>query len=557
MRRSYFTKHAKHAEISPDEIFLDSSNVSSFDEQQLEGFIERPLPKRIFILVGLIVITVLFLFFVQLIRLQVFQGHEYARLAENNRVNRITLFSERGIIYDRFNVKLAWNEESENSEPFSRREYINKEGFGHLLGYISYPKKDSNNIYWQDSIIGREGVEHIFNKQLQGIHGAILQETDARSNSTSVVGMINPEPGDNITLSIDSRIQSALAESIEYMVEQFDYKAGSGIIMDIHTGEIIAITNVPEYNPMILSEGIDTTRIKEYLTSKSGYFINRAISGLYTPGSIIKPFIALAALQEEAINEWTTILSTGQIEVPNPYDKNKPSIYRDWKSDGHGVVGVKDALANSVNTFFYAIVGGYRGQKGIGIDVLNKYVELFEIGSSTKSIFPHEADGTIPSPKWKKKVFNEPWRLGDTYITAIGQFGFQVTPIQMVRATSAIANGGILLIPHIIAGETTVSQIISGINPNNYNIVREGMRKTVTGGTATVLNISNPHIAAKTGTAQVGALRNQVNSWVIGFYPYEDPQYAFTVVMEKGPSVGIVGASWAIRHMFDILAVLP
>ncbi len=544
-------RNKKNYEITPDEIFLDSSNLSGFNEQQLEGVIERPLHKRIFSWLMIFFIACMVIFVAQLIRLQVVGGEKYFAESERNRIHRTPIFSERGIIYDRAGIPLAWNSSPVEGEPFSRRAYIARSGFGHVLGYVSYPQKDTQGFYWQKNLEGKAGAELLYNPMLQGEHGAQLIETDATLKSLSYKGIVEPVNGENISLTLDANMQAYLHEGITQMITHFGYEAGAGIIMDVHTGEIIALTNAPEYDPYILAEGNDQEKVKDYLTNPKGYFLNRAVSGLYSPGSIIKPFIALGALQEGVITEETTIMSTGRIEIPNPYNPSTPSIFRDWKSGGHGATNVQHALAESVNTFFYAIGGGYKDQKGIGIEKINQYVKLFAIASPTGIIFGNEPSGTIPSPRWKKQIFNDAWRLGDTYITSIGQFGFQVTPLQMVRAIGAIANGGKLVTPHIILDEDPEIKTISTISPEYYRIVRDGMREIVTKGTGQILNIPTEQIAAKTGTAQVGSTRTLVNSWSIGFYPYEDPHYAFVVVMERGPAQGTVNASWALRYMFD------
>ena len=171
---------------------------------------------------------------------------------------------------------------------------------------------------------------------------------------------------------------------------------------------------------------------------------------------------------------------------------------------------------------------------------------------------PDEVGGTIPSPAWKLKTFaGDPWRVGDTYNTVIGQYGFQVTPLQMTRAVAAIGNYGTLVTPHFILGDKEIENKISSVNLNKeyFDVVREGMRAAVSYGTAVSLNVPYVNIAAKTGTAQLGAKKNRVNSWVIGFFPYENPKYAFTVMMESGPASGSVGASSIMRQLLDWMSV--
>ena len=167
---------------------------------------------------------------------------------------------------------------------------------------------------------------------------------------------------------------------------------------------------------------------------------------------------------------------------------------------------------------------------------------------------PDEKEGTIPSPEWKMVNFKgDPWRIGDTYHTAIGQYGFQVTPMEMARAVGAIANGGKLLTPHLILNDAEKENQFSVINLKKeyFDVVHEGMRDAVTFGTTVILNVPYVQVAAKTGTAQLGVAKNKVNSWVIGFFPYENPKYAFAIMMEAGSLTNGEGASFVTRQLLD------
>ena len=216
------------------------------------------------------------------------------------------------------------------------------------------------------------------------------------------------------------------------------------------------------------------------------------------------------------------------------------------------------AIAVSSDVYFYIIGGGFAGQKGIGIANIEKYSRLFGIGEKTGIDLPDEKGGTIPSPGWKAKNFNgDIWRIGDTYHTAIGQYGFQVTPLEMVRAVSVIANYGKLVSPHLILGDKDMENKITLIDfkKEYYNTVQDGMRQCATYGTAVALNVPYVKVAAKTGTAQIGIAKNKVNSWVMGFFPYDNPKYAFTIMMEAGPSTNGVGASSIMRQLLDWMSI--
>ncbi len=216
---------------------------------------------------------------------------------------------------------------------------------------------------------------------------------------------------------------------------------------------------------------------------------------------------------------------------------------------------MKKAIGVSSNVYFYSIAGGFGDQKGLGIANIEKYVGMFGIGKKTGTNVGSELEGTIPSIAWKQKNFpGDPWRIGDTYNTSIGQYGFQVTPIQMLRAVSSIASRGTLVTPTIIMEQSLPTQQLPFMT-YQYDAVHEGMRMVVTEGTAQSLNNPIIHVAAKTGTAQIKQ-NTRVNSWSIGFFPYENPKYAFTVLLENGPKVSS-GASNAFKPVVTLFAETP
>jgi len=187
----------------------------------------------------------------------------------------------------------------------------------------------------------------------------------------------------------------------------------------------------------------------------------------------------------------------------------------------------------------------------LNIANLEKYARLFGFGDKTGIDLPDEKLGTIPSPNWKILNFKgDPWRIGDTYHTAIGQYGFQVTPMEMVRAIGAVANGGKMLTPHLILGdgEKENQKTLLDFNKEYFDFVHQGMRMAVTSGTVTTLNVPFVQIAAKSGTAQIGLAKNKVNSWVVGFFPYENPKFAFAIMMEAGPATTGSGAAATIMR---------
>lgn len=554
-------------DIDPDEIFLDSKNLPGFDKDQFEGRIEKSISHTAILGVFLSFLLIAFIFLMKVTSLQIVHGEEFLKKSENNRLDHKPLFAMRGVIYDRNHVPLAWNSFDDESArialimqetgtttekmPFPHRSYIASPGFGHTLGYVSYPKRDKAGHYYQEAFQGLDGIEEYYNQLLSGENGLQIVETDALGKTQEGSIVVNPNNGTALTLGIDARVQEKLHTTIRATANDFGYMAGAGAIMDVQTGELLAMTSFPEYESAVLSEGKDKKMIQSYNLDKRAVFLDRAVSGVYTPGSIIKPFMAAAALAEGVITPEKQILSTGSIAIQNPYYPEIKSVFNDWKA--HGWVDMRRAIAVSSDVYFYEIGGGFEGQKGIGIANIEKYARMFGFGAPTGVDITDEKSGTIPSPAWKAKMFTDSaWRLGDTYHTVIGQYGFQTTLLQAVRGIASIANGGTLVTPHFLKDpvENFPNSKIS-ISAENLQVVREGMRKGVEEGTVTGLNVWYVDVAGKTGTAEIDAGKKYINSWVVGFFPYEKPRYAFTVVMERGPHSNTIGGVYVMRQMFD------
>jgi penicillin-binding protein 2 len=437
----------------------------------------------------------------------------------------------------------------------SNRTYLSP-GFSHLVGYVSYPAQDSQGNYWQSDFIGKDGLEKEYNGKLEGQNGSKIIETNAVGKVYSENIVNTPKQGAPLVTTVDSRIQTELFTLIQKLAQSNGFTGGAGVIMNVQNGEMIVDTSYPEYDSGILSSGKDKAKINGYINDSKKVFLDRSISGLYTPGSIVKPYLALGALAENIIDPSTKILSTGSISIPNPYFPDLKTVFKDWRVNGW--TDMAQAIAVSSDVYFYTIGGGYGNQKGLGIANIEKYAKLFGIGTPTGIDLPNEKGGIIPSPEWKLKNFpGDPWRIGDTYHTAIGQYGFQVTPIEMVRAVGAVANGGKLLTPHLILGDTQKENqfTMTGTPGADFKVVQDGMRQAVTNGTATMLNVPYVQVAVKTGTAQLGTQKNKDNSWVMGFLPYQNPKYAFVILMENGPSTTNEGASAIMRELLDWMSI--
>ncbi len=540
-------------ELYPDEILLDVHNLPSFDRQQFEGQLEKPIGKGSIRVLFLSIIIIAAIFSIRLFYVQLIQGKEYAIKSEQNSLDSVPLFADRGVIYDRNGVELVWNVVDE-AIGLTKRAYTPAHGFASVVGYVSYPAKDSKGKFWQERTVGKDGIEKEFDTALAGTNGKKLVESDVSGTIVSEGAIVPPISGENITLSIDSRMQEALYGGIKSLAERSGYVGGTGLVMDIKTGELYAMTSYPEYSSQIISEGKDKATINGYLQSKSRPLLNRAIDGVYTPGSIVKPFFALGALQEGVITAEKVIYTNGKLEIPNPYNPKLKTVFND--NANHGPVDMKKALAVSSNVYFYQIGGGFGSQRGLGIANLEKYARAFGIGEKTGIDIGGEREGNIPSIEWKAKKFpGDPWRVGDTYNTSIGQYGFQVTPLQMVRAIAGVAARGTLQTPTIRKTTVAPTGTQVGIRDDAYTTVHAGMRMGVLEGTTTALNNAVVHVAAKSGTAQIKN-NTRVNSWAEGFFPYENPRFAFVVLMEDGPKVSS-GAVHAFRPVLDLFIANP
>ncbi len=363
-----------------------------------------------------------------------------------------------------------------------------------------------------------------------------------------------PKQGKTFTLSVDSRIQSRMYDSIKDVATRVGFAGGAGVMMDVTNGEVIAMTSYPEYSSEVMSSKTDVAKVRSYLSSKDKPFLDRAVDGLYAPGSIVKPYMALAALTEKVIDPLKKIESTGSISIPNDHDPKLSTVFKDWKALGW--VDMRQAIAMSSDVYFYEVGGGYKDQKGLGITAIDKYFDMFGFGKRIENSFFTGVQGVVPSPEWKMKTFNgETWRLGNTYHTAIGQYGFQTSPIQIVRAISAVASKGTLRDPSIIKDSPGKVLGTVPIAQSSFDIVHEGMRLGAQIGTGKALNVPYVEFATKTGTAELGVAKDNVNSWVTGFFPYKNPKYAFAIVMERGSVHNLIGAVAVMKELSDWMSV--
>ena len=365
-------------EIAPDEIFLDASNAPAFDRARFEGRLEKPLSQSTFFYLAATLVILFSTLVVRTWNLQVTNGAEFAAESAHNSLEVRTLFAARGVIEDVNGVVLAENTAGEDGGV--RRNYT-LPSLGQIIGYVSYPKKDSKGIYYDTSETGIAGLEAKYDAILAGKNGQILTETDALGRVRSEGMIVRAQDGGTLRLSIDATLERLLARAIRDTAIAHNFIAGAGVIMDVNTGAVRAIVSYPSYDPNVMSNGGPADTIANYSKNSGRPFLDHAVQGVYAPGSIVKPIVASGALTDGLITPNTIIDDLGFISIPDPYRPGKTFIYKGWKA--LGPVDVKKAIAWSSDIFFYTVGGGFQGQKGMGIDRLAYWYRQFGLGSPT------------------------------------------------------------------------------------------------------------------------------------------------------------------------------
>jgi penicillin-binding protein 2 len=404
--------------------------------------------------------------------------------------------------------------------------------------------------------LGKSGVESTYETYLRGVPGTRDVEKDASGRDIKTIAETAAKPGDDVTLSIDLDLQK---KATELTAAAANGGQAAAVVMDVHTGEVLALVSLPTFDDNVFSGTLDEAKYNGYLNDPKKPLVNHAISEVYAPGSIFKQITGTAALQEGIATTSTTITSNGYITVPNDYDPSILYTFRDWRV--LGPMNFYEGIAWSSDVYAYYLAGGYHwyGQNfnGLGPERLAKYARLYGLGSPTGIDLTGEAAGNIPDPEWKQKTWGEVWTLGDTYNMAIGQGFVTATPMQMVRVVSAVANGGTLFVPrvvkevrdaegHVVVPDQPKIARLLPISAQNFAVMRQAMMDSVQWGAATPANLHDDlQIGGKTGTAEYG-VRNPDDSsathaWFSGFAPANDPQIAVTVFLENG--VGATNAA--------------
>lgn len=442
----------------------------------------------------------------------------------------------------------------------SGRQYLQSPSvpsLSHLLGYTGKINPENLQHYLDtgyaiDDYVGKTGLEFSYESVLKGQNGRQHVEVDALGETKKVLAYQKPQPGQNVMLSIDSGLQTEAEQSLRRVLQQSGKKRGVVIALDPNNGEVLAMVSWPAFDDNVFVSGTSTDQITSLFNDPDQPMFPRAISGEYPSGSTFKLVMSSAALQEGVITQRTGFNSVGGIAVGQWF-------FPDWKAGGHGWTTVVKALAESVNTFFYIIGGGYQDFAGLGVDRIKAYAEKFGLDKPLGIDLPHEAAGLIPDPAWKQKVKGEQWYIGDTYHMSIGQGDLLVTPLQVASWTSVIANGGTLYQPHVVRGMITdkdqppqlvASKVLNEhfIDPANIAIVQQGLRQAVLAGSARGLGALPVSVAAKTGTAEWSSKKSP-HAWITAFAPYEQPQLVVTVLVEEGGE----GSSIALPVAADVI----
>lgn len=356
-----------------------------------------------------------------------------------------------------------------------------------------------------------------------------------------------PESGNNLSLWVDSELQRKIYQEMKKTMEAAEAKTGAVVALDPKTGGILALLSFPGFDNNFFSKGITQEEWEVLKKDPLNPLFNQTISGGYQPASVIKPLLALAALEEKIISPQKKINCQGKIQVEHRYIPGIVYTFRDWKT--HGWTDMRKAIAESCNVYFYTIGGGYGEQEGLGPSRIKKYLELFGWGQKSGIDIPGESSGFLPDPEWKREKLRKPWTLGNTYHYSIGHEFLSVTPLQVAVSFLPIANGGKLLKPKLVKGILdSEKNLIEEIKPEiiregfvkseNLEIVRQGMRQAVTEGSCRGWLDGLPvQAACKTGTAQTGKIdpvdkRKYYDGWLAVFAPYENPEIVLVIFVK-------------------------
>jgi len=431
----------------------------------------------------------------------------------------------------------------------SNRYYPHKELASHIIGYVSKASQldiENNELARYSGIVGKSGIERYYNEKLQGILGYKKTKVNALNQDIEILDEKEPSYDNSIQMTIDVNLQ-------KYLQEIFVDKSGSIIVMDANNGEILAAASFPEYDSNIFARGISQEKWDEMRNDFNHPFTNKIINGLYPPGSVIKMGVALSFLEND-IGERFNVNCSGSLPIGN---RN----FRCWKTKGHGYIDFVNAIAQSCDDFFY------KGSLRIGINKISKTLDKLGIGQKTGIDLNNEFVGINPNKEWKQNRLKQPWYIGETVITSIGQGNMLTTPLQIARYTAFFASGK-LPKPHLVKDAFEEPQELN-FDKRYIKMMQKGMFdvSNATFGTAKRYINSKVTIAAKTGTAQVVSIPQsekvrmkeseleyyqRSHAWITAYGPYKNPKYVVTIIQEHGGGGGSATGGVASK-IFDKL----
>ncbi len=427
---------------------------------------------------------------------------------------------------------------------FEQRTYPYAGATCHITGYtgrITDFSDKNRQLYGEilkhpDLRVGQTGIEQTMQEKLFGHPGYTEVETDAKGRSIKDISYTAAMKGDDVKLTIDVELQEYLHRLLKGK-GGVQTEGGSACLINVNTGDIMAMTSVPDYDPNWFTGGISQAQFKSIRENKDKPLKNKSISVTYPPGSTFKPLIALAGLQEGLISPATSTFCSGKMHFAG-------RDYHCWKKEGHGMVNVHDAIKQSCNIFFYEV-----GMQ-LGVDKIAYYARKFGFDTKMGIELPDEQKGLIPDSRWKLKTLKEPWYKGETLSVSIGQGYVEGTPLQMAVAMARMATGRHVE-PRLVIQDNQYERsfdFLRGISPRNLQMVQGGMIAVVNaGGTGARSIIADPAyaMAGKTGSAQVKGIDRtkartkaqevrETHSIFIGYAPYNKPKFAVAVVVENG-----------------------
>lgn len=469
-------------------------------------------------------------------------------IMSNLDIRQVSLVEARKYLHPEFSIQIN-----------PKRYYPLGELTAHIIGYVGEATKEqieSNpKLFSKGQIIGQYGLEAYYDEYIRGKNG----EEYNIVNSTGIkVGEITnmrkePIPGNDIILTIDSEIQKELASL-------YGNKKGAAVVLQPSTGEILALWSSPSFNPNYFIPRISKEKWNEYIKDENFPFLNKAIQGRYSPGSVFKLIITVAALSEKKITPETRFFCPGYVNIYG-------NTFHCWKPSGHGWQNLKEAITHSCNVYFFNVA------KLLDIDTIAKYANLLGLGKPTMIDIKNEIIGHIPTSKWKLEILKQPWYPGETISAAVGQGPLIATPIQMANLISFFANSGKIYKPHLLKGIIKNNKVIykkpelllePKIDPFIINFVREALWSVVNeNGTGSKAKIPGLDVCGKTGTVELITKKELLkskelkekfkeHSWFVGFAPKDNPQIAVAIIVEHGGYGGETAAPIA-KEIFKMI----